>query len=182
MFGENFADLFVQAILDADFILHHRPHPLRERGRCRGLNHFGGEQTFHHFACHISYVIAREKHRVRPFEKSEKQFTVPREEVSRKVRRAGKSPSGSSHSGALYSYPLYTQPTASLNIDCLWLSSKQGLDYIGRPNAHANCSLERRSSPRHWHWYLQRVRCRLQQQRKGRGRQCSPHFVFAWWV
>jgi diketogulonate reductase-like aldo/keto reductase len=86
MFGQDFANFFVQAVFDADLFLHRNTHPLRKGRRLRGLNHFGSEQALHHFASHVSNVIAREKHRVIPLMNSEKQFTVPREEVSRKVR------------------------------------------------------------------------------------------------
>src|SRR3974390_3357627 len=75
MLGQDFAHFFVQAVFDADFLLHGDTHSLCKGGLRWRFNHFGREQALDYFAGHISDIIAREKHEFGPLKSSAKQFT-----------------------------------------------------------------------------------------------------------
>src|SRR6202158_233621 len=63
--GQNLANFFIQAVLDANFVLDRRPYLFRQRIGGRRLDHFRRNQTLNKLTRHVPHVIPRKQPRVR---------------------------------------------------------------------------------------------------------------------
>src|SRR6202171_1894627 len=84
--GQNLANFFIQAILNANFVLDRRPYLFRQRIGGRRLDHFRRNPPLHKLTRHVPKVNPGKQHRVRTPKNLKKKGSCPGEEVSRKVR------------------------------------------------------------------------------------------------